>query len=77
MTVSTVTVRRDLLVGLLSVLAGTFTTAVHPAQVATEEHLGICSVKGCSPQCGPRRALLIELTDVLGFQDTLRLEEAG
>lgn len=57
--------QRRLFVGLVGALAERFSDQGHPMQMATNERLGYCTVKGCAPSCRALVALLIEASEVL------------
>jgi hypothetical protein len=50
---------------LVAALTERFSAAGHPMAFVTQEHLGLCTHRGCGPTCVRLRALLLEACDVL------------
>lgn len=51
---------RALIERLMAVLDSRMTSSGHPYALVTREHLGTCSVWGCSDRCQEYRALFVD-----------------
>ena len=66
---------RDLIERLTQVLDDRMLESGHPAALVQNEHLGTCSVHGCSDRCVSYRALFVEAVAWLDEHPAVTVEQ--